>query len=214
MTFTKLACLLSLMAGCTTKPDLIDFPVVFESWGSASALLGATENKGVFHIDLKDGLKLIWISVYLYGGPENIACIAESDMPKEMKEWILANKTVSVTQDRLILGDPLFDGEHAWRDYGGVSCLVSSCSHDPDADRKRKEWLRNAPISELRMRFANFDCSRGYKDIGYIVIILRCVDDNGDSRNLYAILNRSDLKRIEVGGEKGSELIDGDLFAK
>ena len=199
MTFTKLACLLSLIAGCTKKPDPIDFPVVFESWGSASALLGATENKGVFHIDLKDGLKLIWISVYLYGGPEDIACIAESDMPKEMKEWILANKTASVPQDRLILGDPLFDGEHAWRDYGGVSCLKSSCPHAPDADRKRKEWLRNAPISELRMRFSNFDCSRGYKDIGYIVIILRCVDDNGDSRDLYAILNRSDLKRIEVG---------------
>ena len=199
MTFTKWACLLALMAGCAEKPESIEFPVVFESWGSASASLGATEDKGVLHIDLKDGLKLIFISVSLYGGPEDITCIAEADMPEEMKELILANKTASVPQDMLRSKYLFSDGEHAWRDYGGVSGLAFSCPHDPDAGRKRIEWLRNAPIAELRMRFANFDCSRGYRDIGYIVIILRCEDDDGVPRDLYAILNRSDVKRFEVG---------------
>lgn len=196
--FTKWVGLLVLMAGCAKRSDFVEFPVVFESWGSASASLGATKDEGVLHINLKEGLKLICITVDFYGGPEDVACIAEADMPEELKEWILTCKTASVSQDMLISCDPLFDGEHTWCTYGGVSCLAFSSPHDPDADRKRIEWLRNVPIAELGMRFENFDRSRGYKDIGYIVVFLVCKDDNGVLRYLFAVLNRSDLKRFEV----------------
>ncbi len=199
MTFTKWISLLALMAGCAQMPDSVEFPVVFESWGSASASLSATEDNGVLHIDLKNDFKLIWISVSFYGGPEDVACIAKADMPEDMKAWMLANKTDSVPQDLLMLGNPLFDGEYAWRNYGGVSHLAISCPHDPDADRKWIERLRDVPLAELTLRFPNFDSSQGYKDIGYIIINLRCEDSGGNSREFYVLLNRLDLKRFKVG---------------
>ena len=199
MTFTKWVGLLALTAGCVKQQDSVEFPVVYEFWGSASASLSATEDKGFLHIELKDDFKLIWTSLYLYGGPEDLACITEADMPDEWKEWILTNETNTVSQD--LLEKPYFDGEHAWCACGGVSCLLSGYLPESEAERDRRlrEWLRNIPTDCLNMSSAKFDVSRGYKDIGYITIILRCKDDKGVSRDISTILNRSDLKRLKVG---------------
>lgn len=203
MVFTKWVGLLVLMTGCAKQPDCVEFPVVYEAWGSACASLSATEDKGFIHIDLNDGFKLIWTSLSLYGGPEDVTRIAEADMPDDMKEWILTNKTDYIPQD--MLTEPFYDGEYAWIDYGGVSCLVFGrrCHEsEADLDRRNREWLHNIPTSYLKMSFTGFDVSGGYKNIGYIVIILRCEDDNGVSRDLCAILNRADLKRFKVGNPR------------
>lgn len=201
MMFTKWVCLFAFMAGCAKKPDSVEFPVVFESWGSASASLGATEDKGVLHIDLKEDLEMLWISVCIYGGPEDISWFKEFDMPEEMREWMLEDMNGVIPKDMLIFSYPLFDGSRVWRDYGNVSCLLLRCNHlsDEDMARERREWLRNIPIKDLHMGFHDFDCSKGYKDIGYIVLILRCKDKNDVSQDIFAILNRVDLPRLIVG---------------